>query len=45
LMFVNNPDLFSDNYRRFIINRLQSMLPIDEVPIRLLARCHRTARK
>lgn len=44
LMFVNNPNLFGDNYRRFIVNRLQSMLPIDEVPIRLLARCHRKAR-
>ncbi len=45
LMFVNNPNLFGDSYRRFIINRLQSMLPIDEVPIRLLARCHRQARQ
>jgi len=44
LMFVNNPDMFNDNYRRFIVNRLQSMLPIEEVPIRLLARCHREAR-
>jgi GTP-binding protein len=38
LMFVNNPKLFDDNYRRFIVGRLQSMLPIAEVPIRLLAR-------
>ncbi len=44
LMFVNNPDLFNENYRRFIINRLQSMLPIEEVPIRLLARSRREAR-
>ncbi len=41
LMFVNRPDLFEENYRRFIINRLRSMLPIEEVPIRLLARPHR----
>ena len=41
LMFVNQPELFEENYRRFIINRLQSMLPIAEVPIRLLARSHR----
>ena len=41
LMFVNRPDLFEENYRRFIINRLRSMLPIEEVPIRLLARKHR----
>ena len=44
LMFVNRPELFEENDRRFIINRLRSMLPMDEVPIRLLARSHRTAR-
>ncbi len=41
LMFVNRPELFEENYRRFIINRLRTMLPIEEVPIRLLARPHR----
>jgi len=41
LMFVNRPELFEENYRRFIINRLREMLPIEEVPIRLLARPHR----
>jgi len=41
LMFVNNPELFEENYRRFIVNRLRSLLPIDEVPIRLFARKHR----
>jgi GTP-binding protein len=41
LMFVNNPELFDENYRRFIVNRLRQLLPIDEVPIRLLARSHR----
>ncbi|MFC1762892.1 ribosome biogenesis GTPase Der [Planctomycetota bacterium] len=41
LMFVNNPRLFDDNYRRFIIGRLRSLLPVGEVPIRLLARSHR----
>ncbi len=43
LMFVNNPELFEENYRRFIINRLRELLPIDEVPIRLLARSHRNS--
>jgi GTP-binding protein len=38
LMFVNKPQLFDENYMRFIKGRLQSMLPIDEVPLRLLAR-------
>jgi len=41
LMFVNKPELFEENYMRFIKGRLQSMLPIGEVPIRLLARRHR----
>jgi GTP-binding protein len=41
LMFVNRPELFEENYRRFIVNRLRTMLPIEEVPIRLLARRHR----
>jgi len=41
LMFVNAPELFEENYRRFIVNRLRSMLPVEEVPIRLLARKHR----
>ncbi|MCH8121093.1 MAG: ribosome biogenesis GTPase Der [Planctomycetes bacterium] len=41
LMFVNRPELFEENYRRFIINRLRTILPIEEVPIKLLARPHR----
>ena len=41
LMFVNKPELFEENYRRFIINRLRELLPVEEVPIRLLARSHR----
>lgn len=38
LMFVNDPALFDDNYRRFVTGRLRDLLPIAEVPIRLLAR-------
>jgi GTPase len=41
LMFVNNPKLFDDNQLRFISGRLRTLLPIPEVPIRLLARSHR----
>jgi len=41
LMFVNKPELFEENYRRFIVGRLRELLPIAEVPIRLLARSHR----
>jgi len=45
LMFVNRPELFEESYRRFIVNRLRDMLPIAEVPIRLLARSHREGKK
>jgi GTP-binding protein len=45
LMFVNSPELFEESYRRFIVNRLRDMLPIAEVPIRLLARSHREGKK
>ncbi|MGA2172157.1 MAG: ribosome biogenesis GTPase Der [Sedimentisphaerales bacterium] len=41
LMFVNKADLFDDNYRRFIVGRLSDLLPVAEVPIRLLVRAHR----
>jgi GTP-binding protein len=40
LMFVNKPELFDDSYRRFIVGRLSSLLPIPEVPIRLFVRSH-----
>jgi GTP-binding protein len=38
MMFVNDPGLFDENYRRFVTGRLRELLPIAEVPIRLLAR-------
>lgn len=41
LMFVNKPQLFDEKFRRFITGRLRGLLPIEEVPIRLLARSHR----
>ena len=43
LMFVNKPELFDENYRRFIVNRLSicGELPTAEVPIRLLVRSHK----
>ena len=42
IMFVNNPKLFDDNYRRYVVGRLQTLLPTSEVPIRLFARSHRS---
>ena len=41
LMFVNKPELFDENYRRFLVGRLSDLLPVAEVPIRLLARPRR----
>ena len=41
LMFVNKPTLFDETYIKYLTGRLQGMLGIDEVPIRLLARAHR----
>lgn len=41
LMFVNNPELFEQNYRRFLLNRLRQLLPIEKVPIQLLLRKRR----
>jgi GTP-binding protein len=43
LMFVNKPELFDGNYRRFIVGKLRELLPTAEVPIRLLARSHKEA--
>ena len=37
-LFVNQPDLFDNNYQRFLINRLRDLLPFSEVPIKLLIR-------
>src|SRR3989339_995245 len=41
LMFVNDAKLFDEGYLRFIRNRLRTLLPIAEVPIRLLTRPRR----
>jgi GTP-binding protein len=41
LMFVNRPELFEETYLRYISGRLRTLLPIEEVPIRLLVRSHR----
>ncbi len=41
LMFVNNPKLFDEHYLRYVANRLQMLLPVGEVPIRLFVRSHR----
>jgi GTP-binding protein len=45
LMFVNKPELFDENHRRFIVGRLRELLPVAEVPIRLLVRAHRSEKR
>ena len=41
LLFVNRPELFDENYRRFVVGRLRDYLPVSQVPIRLLFRARR----
>lgn len=41
VMFVNSPQLVSENYRRFLLNRLREALPFGEIPIELIFRAHR----
>jgi GTPase len=35
LLFVNEPALFDDNWRRYLLHELQAHLPYAEVPVRL----------
>jgi len=44
VFFCNNPGLVSDNYRRFMENRLREILPFREVPMRLLFRARHKQR-
>ena len=41
VVFVNDPTLFDENYRRFLAGRLRQMLPFPEIPIQLEIRSHR----
>lgn len=45
LMFVNNPKLFDENYLRYVAGRIQALLPVAEVPIRLFVRSHRSEKR
>lgn len=38
VLVVNDPDRFTNNYERFLMNQLREALPYDEVPIRLILR-------
>ena len=41
VLFVNHPARIHTNYQRFLHNRMQALLPFQEVPIRLLFRASR----
>ncbi len=38
VLFVNDPDLFTPQYQRYVINNFREMLPWTEVPIKLVIR-------
>ncbi len=38
VLFVNNPALINNQYRRYLLNRFHEILPFHEVPIRLVFR-------
>ena len=40
VLFVNNPELITDEYRRFFVRQLRERLPFSEVPIKLHVRSH-----
>jgi GTPase len=40
VLFVNDPDLITEEYRRFFIRQLRQRLPFSEVPIKLAVRGH-----
>jgi GTP-binding protein len=45
VLFVNDPELFSDDFRRFLENRLRAALPFPEIPIRISFRERRPVRQ
>jgi GTP-binding protein len=38
VIFVNDPEMVSESYQRFMTNRFRELLPYDEVPIKLVFR-------
>jgi len=40
VLFVNNPELITEEYRRFFVRQLRQRLPFSEVPVRLHIRGH-----
>ncbi len=44
VLVVNKPQLFTPNYKRFLVNRIRENVPFGEVPIKLLVKERRRAR-
>lgn len=42
VLFVNRPSRFTPEYERYLTNRMQAMLPFDEIPIRFVVRPRRS---
>jgi hypothetical protein len=40
VLFVNDPTLITEEYRRFFVRQLRQRLPFSEVPIKLAVRGH-----
>ena len=38
VLFVNDPDMFTEQYQRYMVNCFREMLPFKEVPIKLVIR-------
>jgi GTP-binding protein len=38
VLFVNNPAMMREQYRRFVERRIREALPFEEVPVRLVWR-------
>ena len=45
VLFVNDPDLLGDTYKRYLINHLGRALPFSEIPIELVLRSHHEIKK
>jgi GTP-binding protein len=44
VLVVNRPELFTPNYKRFLVNRIRENVPFAEVPIKLVVKERRRAR-
>lgn len=43
VLVVNHPDLFTETYERYLLNRIREELPFPEVPIKLILRSRKRA--